>query len=109
MKKTVLAILFVLMVFSYCDAKELKLTEVENLKLRNANHRIKDIQQEFQQILSKLQEGAKQKIIPINKEKQKIIKLIEKRLRIKLIEYTFTNDGTLIKIPKKKVKEEKEK
>ena len=106
MKKILCLALFVLIIFSFGYAKDLKLTEVENLKLKNLNHRIKDIQQEYDKTLSIIQRNAKQLFAPINAERKELVDSIEKRLKAKLADYTLKDDGTLVLIIKKETKKE---
>ena len=105
MSKIVCLALFILMTFSFGYAKDLKLAEVENLKLKNLNHRIKDIQQEYDKTLAIIQRNANRLFAPINAERKELVDSIEKRLKAKLTDYTLKNDGTLVLIPKKETEE----
>lgn len=105
MKKVLCLILFIVfLATSDSYAKELKLTEIEYLKLQNVNYRIKDIEKEFQRVLLILQNEAKQKIAPMNKEKSELMDSIESRLKIKLTDYTVKKGGVLTEISKKNEK-----
>lgn len=105
MKSLIFAIMF-LAITGTAQAKEL--TEIELLKLKNINLKILNINQAFTTQRSALQRKAQAALNPIGREKKKLSDAIEKRLKVKLKDYTIdevTGELTLIEKSEEKVEE----